>query len=49
MIIMNKDDFTYNLYKGYIKEEYDFNYSTKYRDRISNEDNRDIHFVATNY
>ena len=49
MIIMNKDKFTHSLYKDYIKEEYDFNYSTKYRDRISDEDNRDIHFVATNY
>ena len=49
MIIINKDDFTYNLYKDYIKEEYPFNYSTKYRDRLTKEDNAVIHFVATNY
>ena len=49
MIIMNKDSFPHKLYKDFIKEEYNFNYSTKYRDRISDEDNRDIHFVATNY
>ena len=49
MIIINKDDFTYELYKDYIKEEYVFNYSTKYRDRLSKEDNEVIHFVACNY
>ena len=49
MIIINKDDFTYNLYKSFIKEEYPFNYSVKYRDRLTKEDNSVIHFVATNY
>jgi DNA adenine methylase len=49
MIIINKDDFTHSLYKDYIKEEYPFNYSTKYRDRLTKQDNAVIHFVATNY
>ena len=35
--------------KGYIKEEYDFTYSVKYRDRFSEEDASTLHFVATNY
>jgi site-specific DNA-adenine methylase len=26
MIIINKDDFTYNLYKEFIKDEYDLKY-----------------------
>ena len=49
MIIINKDEFTEELYKGYIKEEYDFTYSVKYRDRFSEEDASTLHFVATNY
>lgn len=49
MIIINKDDFTYDLYKDYIKEEYDFTYSVKYRDRLSKSDASTLHFVATNY
>ena len=49
MIIINKDDFTSELYKGFIKEEYDFTYSVKYRDRLSVADASTMHFVATNY
>jgi|13_taG_2_1085334.scaffolds.fasta_scaffold00854_2 DNA adenine methylase len=49
MIIINKDDFTSELYKGFIKEEYDFTYSVKYRDRLSVSDASTMHFVATNY
>jgi DNA adenine methylase len=49
MIIINKDDFTYDLYKDYIKEEYDFTYSVKYRDRLSKDEASTLHFVATNY
>jgi len=49
MIIINKDDFTYELYKDFIKEEYDFTYSVKYRDRLSKDDASTAHFVATNY
>jgi DNA adenine methylase len=49
MIIINKDEFTYSLYKDYIKEEYDFKYSVKYKDRVSHEDSKSIHILATNY
>lgn len=49
MIIINKDDFTYSLYKDYIKEEYDFKYSVKYKDRVSTEDSKVVHILATNY
>jgi len=34
MIIINKDDFTTNLYKDYIKDEYDFKYSTNIKTDI---------------
>lgn len=49
MIIINKDEFTNKLYEKYIKEEYVFKYSTKYRDRLSDEDNTTYHILATNY
>jgi len=49
MIVINKDEFTYSLYKDYIKEEYDFKYSIKYKDRVSQEDSKIVHFIATNY
>tara|TARA_R110000850_G_scaffold161448_1_gene286003 strand:+ start:698 stop:1555 length:858 start_codon:yes stop_codon:yes gene_type:complete len=49
MIIINKDDFTSKLYNGHIKEEYVFKYSTRYRDRLSDEDNTTYHILATNY
>tara|TARA_Y100000592_G_C5469647_1_gene318693 strand:- start:107 stop:958 length:852 start_codon:yes stop_codon:yes gene_type:complete len=49
MIILNKDDFTYSLYKDYIVDEYDYKYSIQYRDRMKHEDSNTIHFVAINY
>jgi DNA adenine methylase len=49
MIIINKDDFTTELYKDYIVEEYDYRYSIKVRDRISSEDSEIKHILATNY
>jgi DNA adenine methylase len=49
MIIINKDDFTTELYKDYIVEEYDYRYSIKVRDRISSEDSEIKHIIATNY
>mgnify|MGYP003629662871 CR=1 FL=1 len=49
MIIINKDDFTYNLYKDYIVKEYDFKYAVKYRDRFTDEDAKTKHILAINY
>jgi DNA adenine methylase len=49
MVIINKDDFTAELYKDYIVEEYDYRYSIKVRDRISSEDSEIKHILATNY
>jgi len=49
MIIINKDDFTENLYKDYIVEEYDYRYSVKVRDRISSKDSEIKHILAINY
>jgi DNA adenine methylase len=49
MIIINKDEFTYDLYKDYIVKEYDFKYSVKYRDRFTDEDAKTKHMLAINY
>lgn len=49
LIILNKDDFTYDLYKDYIVEEYSKKYSIQYRDRMKTSDSNSIHFVAINY
>ena len=50
MIILNKDDFTENLYGDFIKKEYVFSYSVKYRkDRLTKEEATTKHFVATNF
>lgn len=46
MIIINKDEFTSNLYKDYIKDEYDLKYSTNIKNRY---DNFVKHLVITNY
>lgn len=46
MIIINKDDFTCNLYKDYIKSEYDLKYSTNIKNRF---DNNVKHLIITNY
>ena len=50
MIILNKDEFTTELYGDYIKEEYEFSYGVRYRkDRLNKDDVTTYHFVATNY
>lgn len=49
MIIINKDDFTTELYKDYIVDEYDYKYSIKVRDRISSSDSKIKHLLAINY
>ena len=46
MIIINKDDFTTDLYKDFIKEEYDIKYSTNIKNRY---DNSVKHLIITNY
>ena len=49
LIILNKDDFTYDLYSDYIVEEYNKRYSIQYRHRMKPSDSNSIHFVAINY
>lgn len=49
MIIINKDDFTTSLYEDFIVEEYNYKYSIKVKDRISQNDSKSIHFLAVNY
>ena len=50
LIILNKDDFTNDLYGDYISEEYEFSYGVRYRkDRLNKDDVTTYHFVATNY
>jgi DNA adenine methylase len=49
MIIINKDEFTGNLYGDYIKEEYGHKYSIQYRDRMKKADSNAVHILATNY
>jgi DNA adenine methylase len=46
MIIINKDDFTSNLYDGYIKNTYGLKYSTNIKNRY---DNSVEHLIITNY
>lgn len=46
MIIINKDEFTTELYKDYIKSEYDLKYSTNIKNRY---DNSVKHLIITNY
>lgn len=46
MIIINKDEFTTNLYDGYIKNVYDLKYSTNIKNRY---DNSVQHLLITNY
>lgn len=46
MIIINKDDFTTNLYKDYIKDSYELKYSTNIKNRFNNSVE---HLVITNY
>jgi len=46
MIVINKDEFTTELYKDYITYEYDFKYATNIKNRYSNEVK---HLVITNY
>ena len=49
LIIINKDNFTNELYKDFIKEEYGKKYSIQFRDRMKEEDSNAIHILATNY
>ena len=46
MIIINKDEFTTELYKDFIKDEYDLKYSTNIKNRY---DNSVKHLIITNY
>jgi len=46
MMIINKDDFTYELYKDYIKHEYNLKYSTNIKNRY---DNAVTHLIICNY
>lgn len=46
MIIINKDEFTYDLYKDYIVSEYNLKYSTNIKNRY---DNNVKHLIITNY
>lgn len=46
MLIINKDNFTEELYNEYIIDEYDFNYSTNIKNRYSNDVK---HLIITNY
>ena len=46
MIVINKDEFTSNLYDGYIKHTYGLKYSTNIKNRY---DNSVEHLVITNY
>jgi DNA adenine methylase len=46
MIVINKDEFTADLYKDYIKDEYDLKYSTNIKNRFNNSVK---HLVITNY
>ena len=48
MIILNRDEFTEDLYKDYIVDDYDFRYSVQYRDRMTEKDSNAKHFVAIN-
>ena len=49
MIVINKDDFTYDLYKPWIVKTYSHGYSIRYRDRLSTSDATTEHFIAINY
>jgi DNA adenine methylase len=46
MIIINKDEFTTDLYKNFIKDEYELKYSTNIKNRY---DNSVKHLIITNY
>lgn len=46
MLIINKDEFTSNLYKDYIKDSYGLKYSTNIKNRFNNSVE---HLVITNY
>jgi len=48
MIILNRDEFTEELYGDYIVADYDFRYSIQYRDRMTEKDSNAKHFVAIN-
>ena len=46
MIVINKDDFTADIYKDYIKHTYDLKYSTNIKNRY---DNSVQHIIVCNY
>lgn len=46
MLIINKDEFTTEIYKEYIKHEYALKYSTNIKNRYSQEVS---HLVVCNY
>lgn len=46
MLVINKDEFTTELYDGYIKNEYDFRYNNNIKNRYSNDVK---HLIITNY
>jgi len=49
MIIINKDEFTEELYGDFIKCEYGYRYAVQYRDRMTEADSNAVHIVACNY
>jgi|TARA_R110000824_G_scaffold270323_5_gene458757 DNA adenine methylase len=50
MIIINRDEFTSNLYGEYEKETHDKAYNIRYRkDRMKEKDINAVHLIATNY
>lgn len=48
MIIINKDDFTTELYKDYIRIEYDYKYAVRFRNRMTEDDSNSVHMLCTN-
>ena len=46
MIIINKDEFTTELYKDYIRDEYTLKYATNIKNRYNNDVK---HLIITNY
>ena len=49
MIIINKDEFTEGLYKDFILEDYDHEYSIRFKDRITKKQATNKHILATNF
>jgi len=49
LIIINKDDFTHDLYKDFLVDQYDFKYSIQFRNRMTKKDSNTSHLMAKNY